>query len=81
MWANNVRATTRGQRPGRILMANRWVVFCSADDYGSRVPPGCHFLALVRDYGDHQRVRLFDRRLKQIPAAFYRLGRRGLPIG
>lgn len=75
-WANNVRATTRGQPPGCVLINGKWLV----GDYavrGAKNAPRCDFWALVRDYGGIVRVEMHGSRDKPIKSMFYRLGRRG----
>lgn len=61
-------------------MDNKWIVFATDSEY-DKAPSDCHFLALVRDYGDHQKVRIFNKQGKQVRGIFYRQGRRGQPIG
>lgn len=81
MWANNVRATVRGQNAGSVLMLGKYKVWCTEDQMEDR-PKGYDFLALVRDYKDFCTVRLFNKKGKQLKAAFYHAGRlkQNLPV-
>lgn len=79
MWANNVRATTEGQVPGTVLMQGKYKVYCT-DDQMEEMPKGYNYLALVRDYGDIFRIRVFNKKGEELRAAFYHLGRLGLKI-
>lgn len=76
MWANNVRATIRGVEPGTVLMLGKYRVYCTEDQTES-CPKGFDYLALVKDYGDLCRVRIFNKRGRQLKAAFYHIGRLG----
>lgn len=79
MWGNNARATTRGQEPGGVLMNNKYLVWCTEDE-SEKMPKGYHYMALVLDYGDHFKIKLFNKKGTQLKAAFYRIGRLGLAV-
>src|SRR3990167_4947389 len=79
MWDNNVRATKRGLPTGVVCMAGKWNVYATSKQTEG-IPRGCHYLAFVTDYGDHKKVRLFDRSGRQVKAPFYRVGRLGAAL-
>lgn len=75
IWHNNVRASSRGQKPGFVLMDNKYLVKVTTNQ--TEKPVGCDFLALVTDYGDHQKIRFFDKKGKEAKAFLYHKGRLG----
>lgn len=85
MWANNVRATTRGQVANCVLMDNRLVV--RVISAGERRPAGnFDLLAVVSDYGDHTKIRFYPPngysagQGQALKAPMHKLGRRGLNV-
>lgn len=74
-WANNVRATTKGQPVGCVLIAGKWLVGQYDDPRGKNAPQ-VNFRAIVRTYGPIQRVEIYNLKNLLIPSFFYRIGRR-----
>lgn len=76
MWGMNVRATTRGMKPDRVLMANKYMVFATGNQSAS-CPKDCDFVAVVLRFDEMEVVRFYDKGGKRIPALLYHLSLSG----